>query len=162
MRSKALKHRHRGNSPKGLDFWQLHTLAAKDPLLLAFFWMSLLLPDLMKTDGKEKIMMVLCKKENPVSQQHSEPVGSYLTQHHAQPNLLIGQRGPLPPPVPCEWAASYPCPLLPHAGAFSRALTHWEPTSLSPVRIWLFCFPLSNSPREGKQNVLENQPDKLA
>lgn len=54
MRPKALKRRHRGKSPNDLDFWQLHILAAKALLLLAFFWACLLLPDLRKTDGKEK------------------------------------------------------------------------------------------------------------
>lgn len=54
MRPKALESRCRGKSPNDLDFWQLHMLAAKALLLLAFFWACLLLPDLRKTDGKKK------------------------------------------------------------------------------------------------------------
>lgn len=50
---------------------------------------------------------------------------------------------PLLAPMPCEWPASCPRTLLPHPGAFSRLLTPWKPTFLSPVRLWLFCFPFS-------------------
>lgn len=80
MRPKALKNRCRGKSPNGLDFWQLHMLTSKALLLLAFFWTCLLLPDLTKTDGKEKKKMVLCEMTIPVSQQYRELIELWVSE----------------------------------------------------------------------------------